>query len=124
MRTPWISLIISCLSMVVGMKPLSERDENPQRDRFEINQASLCVGMKPLSERDENVHLSINAFIKCCNVGMKPLSERDENTRPSRSNVPLINFVGMKPLSERDENGYFGNLGSCLIDHCRNEATL
>jgi len=40
----------------------------------------FSVGMKPLSERDENqgalFHAPLLIFIK---VGMKPLSERDEN---------------------------------------------
>jgi len=38
------------------------------------------VGMKPLSERDENTeNLSETIKSACHNVGMKPLSERDEN---------------------------------------------
>ena len=63
------------------------------------------VGMKPLSERDENQWSSQPCCFGTFPVGMKPLSERDENKihfalcrgRPER--------VGMKPLSERDENG-------------------
>jgi len=38
---------------LVGMKPLSERDENWRHWRHWISN-SFLVGMKPLSERDEN----------------------------------------------------------------------
>ena len=39
----------------------------------------LIVGMKPLSERDENQAI-IDLFLRNMQiVGMKPLSERDEN---------------------------------------------
>ena len=37
----------------VGMKPLSERDENSQRNSLQSSEKKR-VGMKPLSERDEN----------------------------------------------------------------------
>ena len=37
------------------------------------------VGMKPLSERDENKSLIKLILICLIIVGMKPLSERDEN---------------------------------------------
>jgi len=38
---------------MVGMKPLSERDENPRQNQTP-GPLLLLVGMKPLSERDEN----------------------------------------------------------------------
>jgi len=38
---------------IVGMKPLSERDENSSVI-FVIRNINELVGMKPLSERDEN----------------------------------------------------------------------
>jgi len=63
------------------------------------------VGMKPLSERDENSgHLYRNTPNYCVQVGMKPLSERDENVASLSAPLNLSNIVGMKPLSERDEN--------------------
>ena len=37
----------------VGMKPLSERDENTPVSGLSLKPRNL-VGMKPLSERDEN----------------------------------------------------------------------
>ena len=37
------------------------------------------VGMKPLSERDENKRCNLLQNFKIRVVGMKPLSERDEN---------------------------------------------
>jgi len=40
--------------LLVGMKPLSERDENEKLNPGDGLQL-FCVGMKPLSERDENV---------------------------------------------------------------------
>jgi len=48
-----VSKVLPYLGLPVGMKPLSERDENnptlrPGRVKL------LLVGMKPLSERDEN----------------------------------------------------------------------
>jgi len=48
---------------VVGMKPLSERDENcyfPENSSYD----GECVGMKPLSERDENRFLPLLLFGK------------------------------------------------------------
>jgi len=39
--------------ILVGMKPLSERDEN-HGGGAEFHISSSIVGMKPLSERDEN----------------------------------------------------------------------
>ncbi len=51
---------------------------------------SLNVGMKPLSERDENSsYRSVNT-IKISGVGMKPLSERDENLNPGTGFFLLI----------------------------------
>ena len=38
----------------VGMKPLSERDENCAWSPYYLLLNWLLVGMKPLSERDEN----------------------------------------------------------------------
>ena len=37
------------------------------------------VGMKPLSERDENLPVGLSGKHQESLVGMKPLSERDEN---------------------------------------------
>jgi len=63
------------------------------------------VGMKPLSERDENLVLIAERNYEChSNVGMKPLSERDENYMGHGPQVYCLLDVGMKPLSERDEN--------------------
>jgi len=89
----------------VGMKPLSERDENFRSiARAWANHAR--VGMKPLSERDENRLKDPKVFQEYRCVGMKPLSERDENNNECQgSGAPWhFYFVGMKPLSERDEN--------------------
>ena len=44
-----------------------------------MNFLFLGVGMKPLSERDENQITREQQKKGSCNVGMKPLSERDEN---------------------------------------------
>gem|GEM_PF-2968251 len=41
------------LFMIVGMKPLSERDENKEVPYLKVWD-EMFVGMKPLSERDEN----------------------------------------------------------------------
>jgi len=41
--------------------------------------ALLLVGMKPLSERDENPVSLVHFTVTLEPVGMKPLSERDEN---------------------------------------------
>jgi len=49
----------TCFS--VGMKPLSERDENFLLHRF-LSLQVLVVGMKPLSERDENFQAVIKKF--------------------------------------------------------------
>jgi len=93
--------------------------------RLNINR----VGMKPLSERDENSSLHVGTSNTNSTVGMKPLSERDENDNSLVCHIvylftcrneatlwkrweliidfrPLNTFllVGMKPLSERDEN--------------------
>jgi len=38
----------------VGMKPLSERDEN-KKGKYYLPFLEKYVGMKPLSERDENI---------------------------------------------------------------------
>jgi len=43
------------------------------------NNPSLIVGMKPLSERDENHPVTGSIWSEKALVGMKPLSERDEN---------------------------------------------
>jgi len=53
MRTPASLRPDMNVSRVVGMKPLSERDEN----LFQFPYSTIIskyVGMKPLSERDEN----------------------------------------------------------------------
>jgi len=62
------------------------------------------VGMKPLSERDENFLLWLLRNISSLSVGMKPLSERDENQIEISCLSAPERPVGMKPLSERDEN--------------------
>ena len=121
------SILLSFLDWV-GMKPLSERDENSwgtisYQDYSVIgrNEATLwkrwepipkrskhpwirLVGMKPLSERDENIRYLSFCFTTSLIVGMKPLSERDENLANCVAIVRTTAFVGMKPLSERDEN--------------------
>ena len=48
---------------MVGMKPLSERDENLPELIVCLN-ASNLVGMKPLSERDENYHPHLALFLQ------------------------------------------------------------
>ncbi len=68
------------------------------------NPQNLRVGMKPLSERDENQLRFIETPKERFGVGMKPLSERDENHQRNSFVSSEKNNVGMKPLSERDEN--------------------
>jgi len=84
-----------------------------------------CVGMKPLSERDENGGVLLpprKQFLR--RVGMKPLSERDENKK-GRVTCPFYKiFVGMKPLSERDENCTAESTRVETTYTGRNEATL
>jgi len=84
----------------------------------------LIVGMKPLSERDENTRRTSSVYTQGPHVGMKPLSERDENKirRPPQSGS--LQFVGMKPLSERDENSTTPSSSIQSAIRCRNEATL
>jgi len=48
------------------------------------------VGMKPLSERDENFLLFYQAQLSGHIVGMKPLSERDENPKPHQTYIDLF----------------------------------
>jgi len=48
------------------------------------------VGMKPLSERDENPSSSRRRHLVSYEVGMKPLSERDENVSSEKNNPSLI----------------------------------
>jgi len=48
------------------------------------------VGMKPLSERDENYLESNTTHTKIVVVGMKPLSERDEN-QPVENTMDQLN---------------------------------
>ncbi len=50
----------------VGMKPLSERDENSTYQFLEMHALLLCVGMKPLSERDEN--LECDCLYDCLDI--------------------------------------------------------
>jgi len=52
------------------------RTRNPQNLRINAN---CVVGMKPLSERDENNLFNLFKNFNNSTVGMKPLSERDEN---------------------------------------------
>ena len=87
MRTYTCSGRLSLYFFDVGMKPLSERDENFPRD-FSGNSVNVPVGMKPLSERDENLLEASGLKMRYLNVGMKPLSERDEN-RPAASSDSL-----------------------------------
>mgnify|MGYP001426987999 CR=1 FL=1 len=60
MRTVTTGNIKKGQVLLVGMKPLSERDENASRLHRKPLLSSL-VGMKPLSERDENILKSILA---------------------------------------------------------------
>ena len=53
MRTFSFNNIFRHTISAVGMKPLSERDENSSVI-FVIRNINELVGMKPLSERDEN----------------------------------------------------------------------
>jgi len=53
MRTPKSTSTWRGTTSFVGMKPLSERDENTSFPEHSITTKTL-VGMKPLSERDEN----------------------------------------------------------------------
>jgi len=53
MRTALIATYNYCYERFVGMKPLSERDENKKRPNLP-SETVISVGMKPLSERDEN----------------------------------------------------------------------
>jgi len=57
MRTRYC--LYDCLDIfgTVGMKPLSERDENLSSIREPLFILPDVVGMKPLSERDENYYL-------------------------------------------------------------------
>ncbi len=50
------------------------------------------VGMKPLSERDENQELLRNCSLTLVSVGMKPLSERDENNWVSKLGLVKSNM--------------------------------
>jgi len=55
MRTRgWPPKAVTLMPWGVGMKPLSERDENHVLRR-KLPYTHLHVGMKPLSERDENL---------------------------------------------------------------------
>ena len=56
MRTFCLLRIIKNNAKNVGMKPLSERDENLFNIAYTAGRY-LSVGMKPLSERDENIAL-------------------------------------------------------------------
>jgi len=47
---------------------------------FPEESSNTLVGMKPLSERDENLNMTMTAAMENTSVGMKPLSERDENS--------------------------------------------
>jgi len=67
------------------------------------------VGMKPLSERDENESPTCVPYPYSICVGMKPLSERDENNTETYETPCESNVVGMKPLSERDENQHYNS---------------
>jgi len=71
---------------------------------------SIKVGMKPLSERDENLPIKPLKPTTKSQVGMKPLSERDENILIPPYRFLLKHLVGMKPLSERDENKHLLHL--------------
>ncbi|MGB4751236.1 MAG: hypothetical protein WBH60_01215 [Fervidobacterium sp.] len=59
------------------------------------------VGMKPLSERDENKIMCLGPSYYFLPVGMKPLSERDENLLFFLIFPDIFWKVRMKPLSER-----------------------
>jgi len=53
MRTGNLAAWTPAITSYVGMKPLSERDENKVKATF-TSGTQILVGMKPLSERDEN----------------------------------------------------------------------
>jgi len=55
MRTPSLLKETSISLIKVGMKPLSERDENGNGTYHCTYVSGGYVGMKPLSERDENI---------------------------------------------------------------------
>ncbi len=55
MRTKPVENAMDKLNDTVGMKPLSERDENSTAWVHVNPKRSKTVGMKPLSERDENL---------------------------------------------------------------------
>jgi len=61
MRTNAVILDSTGMKAKVGMKPLSERDENPIA-KVGRTDCGLSVGMKPLSERDENRFIDYNIF--------------------------------------------------------------
>ena len=176
MRTALIATYNYCYERFVGMKPLSERDENffpssstslssiPCRNeatlwkRWELTGAFPVailkpenVGMKPLSERDENKYQNAELFLKIsvsrneatlwkrwelclsrnpvCNVSNvcrneATLWKRWERIQRLLHSQLLQGNVGMKPLSERDENIYTIFISVPSIDTRRNEATL
>ena len=68
MRTSNIGLIYYHHRSIVGMKPLSERDENVNWVTTGNIKKGRVVGMKPLSERDENSMESLSLLL---NVIMK-----------------------------------------------------
>jgi len=74
------------------------------------------VGMKPLSERDENNNSVTSFLLSRAIVGMKPLSERDENSCKLQMILCFQFIVGMKPLSERDENLFWINAHSYFFE--------
>ena len=83
----------------VGMKPLSERDENPASLRPDMNKFNVCRNEATLWKRWE---LSTHGDV----------------------DIEYFFPVGMKPLSERDENVPSGFLAAANAIACRNEATL
>ena len=62
MRTKVTVCGVKLIIINVGMKPLSERDENIENKKW-WPPGGVQVGMKPLSERDENCFFHFNYLL-------------------------------------------------------------
>jgi len=62
MRTGYYESVKNLFVWYVGMKPLSERDENSYSAPARMRLSSI-VGMKPLSERDENLLTTVTGYL-------------------------------------------------------------
>ena len=109
---------------IVGMKPLSERDENISgtcnRDRFNDrgrNEATLWKRWEPCW-----IHLQQPSLSWSRNEAT--LWKRWEHSSVPYETESIKDAVGMKPLSERDENFRISFRLSWNTGLCRNEATL